>query len=303
MAEQGTEELIRGLNEDLRGEFQAVIMYRLYASMVQGPYRQELRAFFSSEIPEELRSSFAVLRPVRQPPHPLDEARGALESGDRPFKVALGRAVGEHEPAHRVGAILVDDRLGVDGVLAVGEGRELGGDGLGAVFLWLGLRLRARRRPADAALLFKYSIYYLWALSAALVEALRGKPYVPAAGVEYPTDSFGKGLREVARLIKANVGLEARCVEVEAHPAAHVERAAGVGAGRQVQESEPAVPFRGERRGPVRRGVPRSRIAGPRIARSSSPVATSRLSRICSASSRNRAPRASSAKNQTGYST
>jgi len=47
--------LIDGLNEDLRGEFQAVIMYRLYASMVQGPYRQELRAFFSSEIPEELR--------------------------------------------------------------------------------------------------------------------------------------------------------------------------------------------------------------------------------------------------------
>src|SRR5829696_1475837 len=46
--------LIRGLNEDLRGEFQAVIMYRLYASMVQGPYRQELRSFFASEIPEEL---------------------------------------------------------------------------------------------------------------------------------------------------------------------------------------------------------------------------------------------------------
>jgi bacterioferritin len=46
--------LLRGLNDDLRGEFQAVIMYRLYASMVQGPYRQELRAFFASEIPEEL---------------------------------------------------------------------------------------------------------------------------------------------------------------------------------------------------------------------------------------------------------
>jgi bacterioferritin len=46
--------LIEGLNEDLKGEFQAVIMYRLYASMVQGPYRQELRAFFGNEIPEEL---------------------------------------------------------------------------------------------------------------------------------------------------------------------------------------------------------------------------------------------------------
>ena len=47
-------DLIDGLNQDLRGEFQAVIMYRLYASMVQGPYRQELRAFFEREIPEEL---------------------------------------------------------------------------------------------------------------------------------------------------------------------------------------------------------------------------------------------------------
>jgi bacterioferritin len=46
--------LIDGLNEDLAGEFQAVIMYRLYASMVQGPYRQELRTFFANEIPEEL---------------------------------------------------------------------------------------------------------------------------------------------------------------------------------------------------------------------------------------------------------
>jgi bacterioferritin len=54
MARKSTDELIRGLNEDLRGEFSAVIMYRLYASMVQGPYRQELRNFFANEIPEEL---------------------------------------------------------------------------------------------------------------------------------------------------------------------------------------------------------------------------------------------------------
>ena len=47
-------ELIRGLQADLQGEFQAVIMYRLYASLVQGPYRQELRSFFEAEIPEEL---------------------------------------------------------------------------------------------------------------------------------------------------------------------------------------------------------------------------------------------------------
>ncbi|MHB0948393.1 MAG: ferritin-like domain-containing protein [Gemmatimonadaceae bacterium] len=54
MTEKKNQQLIDGLNEDLRGEFQAVIMYRLYASLVQGPYRQELRTFFANEIPEEL---------------------------------------------------------------------------------------------------------------------------------------------------------------------------------------------------------------------------------------------------------
>jgi len=54
MAEDARKQLLEGLNEDLRGEFQAIIMYRLYASMVQGPYRQELRTFFANEIPEEL---------------------------------------------------------------------------------------------------------------------------------------------------------------------------------------------------------------------------------------------------------
>jgi bacterioferritin len=53
-ADDAKEQLLEGLNEDLRGEFQAIIMYRLYASMVQGPYRQELRTFFANEIPEEL---------------------------------------------------------------------------------------------------------------------------------------------------------------------------------------------------------------------------------------------------------
>ena len=49
-----TRTLIDGLNQDLAAEYQAVIMYRTYASLVSGPYRQELRAFFEGEIPDEL---------------------------------------------------------------------------------------------------------------------------------------------------------------------------------------------------------------------------------------------------------
>src|SRR5688572_32394709 len=47
-------ELIDGLNTDLAAEYQAVVMYRTYASLVSGPYRQELRSFFEGEIPDEL---------------------------------------------------------------------------------------------------------------------------------------------------------------------------------------------------------------------------------------------------------
>lgn len=46
--------LMEGLNEDLAAEYQAVIMYRTYASQVGGPYRIELRGFFEGEIPDEL---------------------------------------------------------------------------------------------------------------------------------------------------------------------------------------------------------------------------------------------------------
>jgi bacterioferritin len=46
--------LIEGLNVDLAAEYQAVVMYRTYASLVSGPYRQDLRSFFEAEIPDEL---------------------------------------------------------------------------------------------------------------------------------------------------------------------------------------------------------------------------------------------------------
>ena len=48
------DELIKGMNEDLAGEFQAVIMYVTYAATVTGPHRPMLKQFFEGEIPEEL---------------------------------------------------------------------------------------------------------------------------------------------------------------------------------------------------------------------------------------------------------
>lgn len=49
------ETLIKGLNEDLSHEYEAVIMYTTYAALVSGRHRRELRAFFEAEIPDELQ--------------------------------------------------------------------------------------------------------------------------------------------------------------------------------------------------------------------------------------------------------
>jgi len=48
------DQFIEGLNVDLAHEYSAVILYRTYASQVQGQWRMELRQFFEAEIPDEL---------------------------------------------------------------------------------------------------------------------------------------------------------------------------------------------------------------------------------------------------------
>ena len=46
------------------------------------------------------------------------------------------------------------------------------------------------------------------------VERVRGKPYRPDAGAEYPNNDFGSGMREIARLVKADLGLEVACIDL-----------------------------------------------------------------------------------------
>jgi bacterioferritin len=45
--------LIAGLNHDLAGEYQAILMYTHYSAKLTGPYRRELRALFQAEIADE----------------------------------------------------------------------------------------------------------------------------------------------------------------------------------------------------------------------------------------------------------
>ena len=121
-------ELINGLNKDLAGEFQAVIMYRLYASMVQGPYRQELRAFFANEIPEELTHAqiladkiaalggtpVAVPAPVNVVAEPKAMLQAALEAEIETIKNYVQRRkqaeeAGEHGLAAEFDTIIADE--------------------------------------------------------------------------------------------------------------------------------------------------------------------------------------------------
>lgn len=51
--ERVREMLIEGLNEDLSGELQAIIMYLHYSATLTGPYRKELRSLFQAEIGDE----------------------------------------------------------------------------------------------------------------------------------------------------------------------------------------------------------------------------------------------------------
>jgi bacterioferritin len=49
------DELIAGLNEDLAGEYNAIISYLQYSAKVNGPYRPQLVEFLQAEIPDEQR--------------------------------------------------------------------------------------------------------------------------------------------------------------------------------------------------------------------------------------------------------
>jgi bacterioferritin len=50
---RGGQALLEGLNQDLAGEYQAILMYIHYSAKLTGPYRRELRALFQAEISDE----------------------------------------------------------------------------------------------------------------------------------------------------------------------------------------------------------------------------------------------------------
>jgi uncharacterized protein (DUF1501 family) len=47
------------------------------------------------------------------------------------------------------------------------------------------------------------------------IDAMRAMPYTPAHGATYGTDDFSQGLRQIARLLKADLGVEAASIDLD----------------------------------------------------------------------------------------
>jgi bacterioferritin len=101
-AATGRQALIDGLNEDLAGEYQAILMYTHYSAKLTGPYRRELRALFQAEVPDELAHAQFLADKVAalggepaaspRPVPPADRPREMLEQA----LAAEGRAIADY---------------------------------------------------------------------------------------------------------------------------------------------------------------------------------------------------------------
>jgi uncharacterized protein (DUF1501 family) len=50
--------------------------------------------------------------------------------------------------------------------------------------------------------------------TAEMLQQLSAEPYTPQRGSRYPNSEFGQGLKQIAQLIKADVGLEVACIDL-----------------------------------------------------------------------------------------
>jgi bacterioferritin len=77
------QDLIKALNADLAGEYQAILMYVTYAAAVTGPHRPMLKQFFAAEIPEELaHAQFLAEKVASLGGQPVTEPRSVPAAKD-----------------------------------------------------------------------------------------------------------------------------------------------------------------------------------------------------------------------------
>ncbi len=89
--------LIDGLNHDLAGEYQAILMYIQYSARLTGPHRQELRALLQAEIADELRhAQFLADKVANLGGEPTTEPR-AVPDTDEPREMLENALAAEQQ--------------------------------------------------------------------------------------------------------------------------------------------------------------------------------------------------------------
>lgn len=74
--------LIDHLNEDLAGEFSAIIQYLTYAAKATGPYRPQLVDFYLAEVPDEQgHAQYLANKIVALGGEPVTKPRPVAEAG------------------------------------------------------------------------------------------------------------------------------------------------------------------------------------------------------------------------------
>lgn len=112
--------LIDGLNHDLAGEYQAILMYIQYSAKLTGPFRKELRALFQAEIADEqghaqfLADKIAALggEPTTQP-RPVANADDPREMLERTLE-AENQAIADYNERIRQAEAFGDIGLKVE---------------------------------------------------------------------------------------------------------------------------------------------------------------------------------------------
>ncbi|HQU42284.1 MAG TPA: ferritin-like domain-containing protein [Pirellulales bacterium] len=89
--------LVAGLNQDLAGEYQAILMYSHYAAKLTGPCRGELRSLFQAEITDELgHAQFLADKIAALGEEPTTQAR-RVEPADHPREMLQNALAAEKQ--------------------------------------------------------------------------------------------------------------------------------------------------------------------------------------------------------------
>lgn len=90
--------LIDGLNRDLAGKYQSIVMYTQYSAKLTGPFRRNLRSLFQKEIPDEqAHAQFLADKIASLGGEPTTEPR-AVPYADQPLEM-LKRALSAEKQA------------------------------------------------------------------------------------------------------------------------------------------------------------------------------------------------------------